>query len=1275
MQKLYSINLVTFFLIFISLIINTKNEINKKKDKSIKNKRILQEEEIPVQLSMYFDLYNFNETFNPAKLGNTTDIFINSMNEAHNILSKILMIKVDSSSDLVMYSNYKEDWGLSSWNEQLFINGSTLDYSKYNYFIFFKFSSLDDVDMISKIVLTYTYDTPLMGLITINEEMEESKITQDYLIPLFLQQLIRLLGFHAPYETGKVTLDTIIKADIDQDQPDETEIDDLIIYKVYVESENVIKYAREYFDCPSINQIELEIDKYNNIYWPSRLFLGDIMTKFDNYEEKVISKLTLILLQDLGLDTTQEYQYIHLVDDSYLTGGLMRFGKHKGCEFVNEACAPDNTNKLYFSNEFYLPTDTTLFPEPSCSSNRLGKTVFILHEKDPDEVIDNGYTNGQYTGLKQTNYCPIAEYQTTSTEFSTGFCYDPKTSIDEEISEERGSDSFCILSSLIKTESFRAVCYRMSCSSQSLTIKVGGNYIVCPRTGGQVKPFNIEGYLLCPDYNLICTGNKTCNNITNCLDSKEKDDTLEYNYDIKTTQNSYVYNVGNPELSEGWELAGDGHCPQYCMQCGQDRKCVNCAPGYKKYNEEEGKCYEIVPNCLSYDNNEVCISCKTNFFLAKEDNGTIICQSDENVNQYYQQEGQDFKIRCHHLVDNCDKCDSTEGKCNVCNSGYEKIDGGLICGDLSSKLFYYDSDNSIYKKCSDYPYFSNCKKCVIGDTDEFDCLECSDNYALAHESTSTITCKLKSELTNIYFTTDNINYYPCDSDQHNIPNCAKCSTKTKCSECKSSFTTANDGEKCILTSDITGHLYYNDPVGSNYYYLCQTSLANCIECESKTKCTKCSTNYEIEECDICISKADIEANLYYKGDLNKYISCSKITNCEKCTSATECISCKTGFKFVEGDDDKISCQNIDTSNYYQKTVDGKTYFRKCEKDISKCNKCSDGTHCVECVENFAVVEDNYGECKNIATGEYYYDDELKKYKLCSYKLPLCQKCDVENNNFICKECSSTFSLKHDSSIACEETTSLEGNKNFYTNDSKINYYSCRLFNDALNCDECSNKEICVKCQNGYDMYNDNKLCVRQGDIDNNIFIWTNGNLLMPCSSLIKDCHQCNDTTTCYSCQNGAAIIGDNNTCINETILIEDKNYFKDENTQKYISCSSVINNCITCDSSTICTSCQTGFTLNNNLCKNDDDDDDGLSTGEIIGIVFGCIGFLLLVAFVIYFLITKVFKKNNNITINENALKNKEEKVPENEEQNAVINEEKQNEVVVHSTKRTIHNQ
>jgi hypothetical protein len=53
----------------------------------------------------------------------------------------------------------------------------------------------------------------------------------------------------------------------------------------------------------------------------------------------------------------------------------------------------------------------------------------------------------------------------------------------------------------------------------------------------------------------------------------------------------------------------------------------------------------------------------------------------------------------------------------------------------------------------------------------------------------------------------------------------------------------------------------------------------------------------------------------------------------------------------------------------------------------------------------------------------------------------------------------------------------------------------------------------------------------------------------------------------------------------------------------------------------------------------------------------------------------KVFKKSNNNDMktiqNENNLKNKDE----NEERNAVISEEKQNEVVVHRTKKTIHNQ
>lgn len=48
----------------------------------------------------------------------------------------------------------------------------------------------------------------------------------------------------------------------------------------------------------------------------------------------------------------------------------------------------------------------------------------------------------------------------------------------------------------------------MTCSDKSLTILVGDDYFVCPREGGRIDGEGFDGYLICPDYNLICTGKK-----------------------------------------------------------------------------------------------------------------------------------------------------------------------------------------------------------------------------------------------------------------------------------------------------------------------------------------------------------------------------------------------------------------------------------------------------------------------------------------------------------------------------------------------------------------------------------------------------------------------------------------------------------------------------------------------------------------------------------------------------------------------------------------------
>ena len=372
----------------------------------------------------------------------------------------------------------------------------------------------------------------------------------------------------------------------------------------------------------------------------------------------------------------------------------------------------------------------------------------------------------------------------------------------------------------------------------------------------------------------------------------------------------------------------------------------------------------------------------------------------------------------------------------------------------------------------------------------------------------------------------------------------------------------------------------------------------------------------------------MEEELYYlDNDINKYVSCSKISNCQKCTS---------------------------------------------------------GTYCKTCISNFAIIGDDHSRCEDLSTKKYYKDNNLNQYKLCSYKLEHCETCDIDNNNqFICETCSANYTFKHDNinNIECSLKSELESNNEYHTQDSGINYYSCSnsLYNDILNCKECSNKNSCSLCQTGYKLLNNDKDCISQGDLDNNIYIYNpDTNLYSPCSDLIQLCHKCDNKDTCLECGIDGAL-EENNTCISKE-LVENQNYFLDETTHKYVSCST-IENCLNCTSSTVCTGCEEEFEVNNSKCQkkvtqvNSDSKDDKLSTGAIIGIVFGCLGFMLLVAGGVYFLLNK-FRKNNEVMntivpeekvdVKQFSEKNKE--IDENE------NCEKISEKAVQSTKRSIHN-
>ena len=87
------------------------------------------------------------------------------------------------------------------------------------------------------------------------------------------------------------------------------------------------------------------------------------MNGFIYPEEQVISEFTLALLEDTG-----NYKA------NYYTGGLMRFGRHKGCSFVKGDCINRTTHLVnpLFENEFYdsISKLANSHFDPSCSSGR-----------------------------------------------------------------------------------------------------------------------------------------------------------------------------------------------------------------------------------------------------------------------------------------------------------------------------------------------------------------------------------------------------------------------------------------------------------------------------------------------------------------------------------------------------------------------------------------------------------------------------------------------------------------------------------------------------------------------------------------------------------------------------------------------------------------------------------------------------------------------------------------------------------------------------------------
>ena len=272
MKYIHSSSLFFLFLIF--LFINFSNEaLLKHKQNPVKNyskarikeqnnkkktsKRKL-EEQVFRPLKIYLDLAEFNYTFPKESDLNITD-FITAMYSARDILQDFLEIDTPADESLIIGDNnentnyetyYQENYGISKFTS-IFATDN-IYFNEYNFYIFAKFTNLSEES--TSVILEYYPSNPVIGIVLFDnktENLDESKLTPDYLKSLMLHHFIRLIGFSA--------FEYI---------PNENDVYYLPLEEGEYEFPNVINYARKYFNCSSIDRIEF--NKERREYWQER---------------------------------------------------------------------------------------------------------------------------------------------------------------------------------------------------------------------------------------------------------------------------------------------------------------------------------------------------------------------------------------------------------------------------------------------------------------------------------------------------------------------------------------------------------------------------------------------------------------------------------------------------------------------------------------------------------------------------------------------------------------------------------------------------------------------------------------------------------------------------------------------------------------------------------------------------------------------------------------------------------------------------------------------
>ena len=298
------------------------------------------------------------------------------------------------------------------------------------------------------------------------------------------------------------------------DQPAYKQITWNGIQKLVMVTPKVVEAARKHFGCDSLVGVELEDQGGQGsvgAHWESRIMLGEYMVSSD-IQEMAISDITLSLFEDSGWYKVNPY-----------TGGLFRYGKNQGCDFVQKKCILNEKSQF---DEF-----CTVSAEPMCYASHLTKGICYLFNGMKNIPVNYQYfSDPTLGGYPPADYCPVAmvNYPQNSYKYMSNCRVGKEIEALKVYGEKIGEHSACFISSLIEKSQGEgkypsALCYEVDkCDKEQRTyvVRVNGKEATCKESKEKVTIEGYNGELECAPFDRICTGTKFCNDIVSCIEEQ-----------------------------------------------------------------------------------------------------------------------------------------------------------------------------------------------------------------------------------------------------------------------------------------------------------------------------------------------------------------------------------------------------------------------------------------------------------------------------------------------------------------------------------------------------------------------------------------------------------------------------------------------------------------------------------------------------------------------------------------------------------------------------------